>query len=306
MPAIGTPASRIDASRRRYCRWTSTIRGSTARGMPNSLEQRFVPVERRKVHQLRAAGVGDVGDMQAAARAAGQVPDQPAVDRAEEQVAAFGRRARAGHVVEQPLQFQRAEVARQRQTGASRGSDRRRRRARSSSQTCGRRACPATPARCAPARPVRRSHSTVVSRWLVMPMAARSLRGERAPSTAPRPSPPGCCARSPAHRVRPSPVAGRCCACSRWRWRDTSPAWLKRMQRVLVVPWSRAAMKREGGGVRDAISPQVVTMYAPQMLKSSRSRFTCLFVTRRADTASGKGRKPNLAEIPAHRSTPDG
>ena len=38
------------------------------------------------------------------------------------------------------------------------------------------------------------------------------------------------------------PAFGRICSCSSW-WRPTSaPSWSKIMHRVLVVPWSMAAM----------------------------------------------------------------
>ena len=48
---------------------------------------------------------------------AGEIPDQPGVDRAEREVARLGTPARARHVVEQPAQLQAAEVAGERQAG---------------------------------------------------------------------------------------------------------------------------------------------------------------------------------------------
>src|SRR3712207_8132172 len=42
------------------------------------------------VHQHRAGGVGDVGEVLAAVAPAGHVPDQPGVDGAHEQVTALG------------------------------------------------------------------------------------------------------------------------------------------------------------------------------------------------------------------------
>ena len=63
------------------------ISGIIDRGMPPHLEQLVRPVERAQVHEQRAARVGDIGDMDAAARAAGEVPDHPRVGRAEQQVA---------------------------------------------------------------------------------------------------------------------------------------------------------------------------------------------------------------------------
>ena len=61
-----------------------------ARGTPMRGQQLVVPVEGRQVHQHGAAGVGDVGDVPA-----GQVPDQPGVDGAEQQLAALGAGAQA-------------------------------------------------------------------------------------------------------------------------------------------------------------------------------------------------------------------
>ena len=56
--------------------------------------------------------------------------------------------------------------------------------------------------------PVRRSHSTVVSRWLVMPMAATSSGQIGRPWPAPRGTTAARCARSPRRRAPPSPAAG--------------------------------------------------------------------------------------------------
>src|SRR3712207_8149811 len=50
----------------------------------------LVPVEGLEVHQHGAARVGDVGDVQAAVRTAGQIPDDPRVHVAEQQVAGLG------------------------------------------------------------------------------------------------------------------------------------------------------------------------------------------------------------------------
>ena len=81
--------------------------------------------------------------------------------------------------------------------------------------------------------------TTVVSRWLVMPSAARSepsipararvvLITELVRSQISK----GECSTQPAR--------GMICSCSSW-WRATSlPPWSKTMKRVLVVPWSMA------------------------------------------------------------------
>ena len=75
-------------------------------------KQRVVPVQRRQVHQLRAAGVGDVGEVLAC-----EVPQQPAIDRAERQIAGLRAAPCIGHVVEQPAQLQCGEIAGERQAG---------------------------------------------------------------------------------------------------------------------------------------------------------------------------------------------
>ena len=74
-----------------------------------------VPRQRLEVHQHRAAGVGHIGDVQAAVRAAGEVPDAPGVDVAEHQVPGLGPVARPFDVVEKPAHLRAREVRRQRQ-----------------------------------------------------------------------------------------------------------------------------------------------------------------------------------------------
>src|SRR5664280_3107153 len=49
-----------------------------------------IPVERGVVEEEGPARVGDVGDVDAARRAAGQVPDAPGVDGAEQEIARLG------------------------------------------------------------------------------------------------------------------------------------------------------------------------------------------------------------------------
>ena len=88
-------------------------------------------------------------------------------------------------------------------------------------------------------RPVRRSHTKVVSRWLVMPTAARSPASIRALPSAVWTTAEvrsqistGLCSTQPAR--------GSTWSCSSW-WRTSSvPAWSNTMNRVLVVPWSMA------------------------------------------------------------------
>ncbi len=91
-------------------------------------------------------------------------------------------------------------------------------------------------------RPVWRSQMTVVSRWLVRPMAARSR--------ARRPWRPRAVWMTAQLRSQIStglcstqPGRGRICWCSSWWPATTVPVWSKTRNRVLVVPWSRAPMK---------------------------------------------------------------
>ncbi|OLE25383.1 MAG: hypothetical protein AUG49_10990 [Catenulispora sp. 13_1_20CM_3_70_7] len=83
--------------------------------------------------------------------------------------------------------------------------------------------------------PVRRSHSTVVSRWLAMPRAA-TCRG----STPTRCSASGArCSRLrqiSAASCSTQPGLGKYCLCSRWVTDTRRPPRSNRMQRVEVVP----------------------------------------------------------------------
>ena len=75
-------------------------------------QQLRVPVKSPQTHQLSAAGVGRVRNVQAR-----QVPKQEGIDIAEHNLARFGLLARARDMVQQPADLQRAEVGRQRQPG---------------------------------------------------------------------------------------------------------------------------------------------------------------------------------------------
>src|SRR5215207_4457348 len=87
--------------------------------------------------------------------------------------------------------------------------------------------------------PVSRSHTTVVSRWLVMPMASTSPASASESAIAPpitwrvrRQISSASCSTHPAR--------GLICSCSRWSMWATEPSSSKRMKRELVVPWSIA------------------------------------------------------------------
>ena len=66
---------------------------------------------------MSAAGVGDVGDVKSAVRAAGKVPGQKRIDVAENYFAGLGLLSDARHMIEQPADFQAAEIGAERQAG---------------------------------------------------------------------------------------------------------------------------------------------------------------------------------------------
>ena len=163
---------------------------------------------------------------------AGQPPEQEAVDRAEGELAALGRararpaRGRAARRSWWPRNRDRSAGRCARCTSSLMA--RRPRALRHSSAV--RRSCQTMA--CGPAAPVARSHSTVVSRWLVMPMAATSPADRPASASTPRQRRERSRARSPRDRARPSRAADRCCAqlalrgrhAARRRGRTGSPA----------------------------------------------------------------------------------
>ena len=89
-PRIGIAAPNSSARSCRNRRRSPRPRGSIARGTSRIAEQLVVPVAGLDVEQQRARGVGRVGGVHLAA---GQPPDQEAVDRAESKFAALGARA---------------------------------------------------------------------------------------------------------------------------------------------------------------------------------------------------------------------
>ena len=111
------------------------------------------------------------------------LPQQPAIHRAKSQFTGFGLGARAGHLLQQPGQLGWRKVRVDQQPGL--GLDGVARPwARSWAQGSPRRSCQ-TMALCS-GSPVRRFHSTVVSRWLVMPTAWMSCARSPAWASAAR------------------------------------------------------------------------------------------------------------------------
>ncbi len=78
-----------------------------ALGNAEDAQQLRVPLALHDVEEQRPRGIGHVRHMPLPA---GQVPDQPAVDRAKGQLAPLGPRPRARHVVQNPRHFGRGEI----------------------------------------------------------------------------------------------------------------------------------------------------------------------------------------------------
>src|SRR5690606_26573747 len=75
----------------------------------------LVPLQGLQVHEQGAGSIGHVGDVHAAVNATGQVPQNPAVGGAEEQVSGFGTFASTFDIVQDPLDLGTGEVGGQRQ-----------------------------------------------------------------------------------------------------------------------------------------------------------------------------------------------
>ena len=156
---------RVDG-RRRSGRSTGAPRAARRSGTPKQVAQLVGP---RAACGCRRASCGWRSTASVACTvAAGEVPEQPGVDGAEREVGVDRRRRPrcSSH-----SSFGAGEVRVEHQAGACRGRAARCPASRSSSQRAAvRRSCQ-TIARCR-GSPVRRSHTTTVSRWLVMPIAA--------------------------------------------------------------------------------------------------------------------------------------
>ena len=87
--------------------------GQHAHGDAHVCSDLRIPFEGADVHQQGTGCVGYVGDVNAAVNTTGQVPDQPGVGVAEEQVAAFCALACAFNVVQDPLDLGAGEVGRE-------------------------------------------------------------------------------------------------------------------------------------------------------------------------------------------------
>ena len=206
MPAIGRSRSRkTRGSVRASSPQLGTSSGSASRGTPEQVAQLVGPVAALEVEQQRARGVGDVGDVPGAA---GHPGDQVGVDGADGVAAGLDQRPRVRLVLGQPGQLGAGEVRVEPQPGQlarpasswpwPRASGCRCPAVRRSCQTIARRGEPR----------VSRSHSSTVSRWLVMPIARQVRRSPSPGRRGRRGSPRGWPARSPRGSARPSRAAG--------------------------------------------------------------------------------------------------
>ena len=59
----------------------------------------IIPIQAGKIHQQRSGGIRHIGDVHAAR----QIPDDPRVDVAEEQLAFLGSSSRSGDMIEDPF-----------------------------------------------------------------------------------------------------------------------------------------------------------------------------------------------------------
>ena len=201
------------------------------------VEHDVVPVERLEVHQHRPPGVRDVRVV-----AAGEVPDQPRVHRPEQHVAGLGALAQPVDVVEQPADLRARRSTSPAAARSGRGSGRR---PASPPSSCTRWSVRMSCQLIAlwTGAPVARSHSTVVSRWLVMPSPTRSRtessRGRERVGDDVLDVVPDL------HRVvlDVARAAGRCGWCSTWLTETIARRARRRSrQREEAVPWSTEAM----------------------------------------------------------------
>ena len=191
------------------------------------LEQLVAPVERVEVEEHRPGRVGEVGGVDAAA---GQLPDEPGVDRPERELGArhVGSRASSHSSL----------VAEKYGSGTSPVRARRRSAGSSRQRSAVRRSCQTIAG--ATGFPVARSQRTVVSRWFVIPIACELGRAD-AGTTGPRPRRHRAqSSRAPRGRARPTPGADSAAEIpdSRGPRGLSSPSTTRHV--VPVVPWSIA------------------------------------------------------------------
>ncbi len=203
------------------------------------VEQLVVPVELVDVEQQRAARVRDVGGVDAPA---GQAPQQEAVDGAGEDLAVAGARAQALVAVEQMLDLGAREVGVDHQAGLLLEQRLQTVGLESIADRRGDAALPHDRVRHrTPGRALPQHHRLALigdaDRGDVVALGLGLAQHLRAPSVA-------ACSRSPRGRARRGPATGRAEETRFWALAFTVPAWSNRIERLDVVPWSRARTYR--------------------------------------------------------------
>src|SRR3954470_22776187 len=74
------------------------------------VENLLIPGQGLEIHELSAAGIADIGDVNATQAAAGQLPNQKRIDVAKNHVARLGLFASTFYVFENPAGFETAEI----------------------------------------------------------------------------------------------------------------------------------------------------------------------------------------------------
>ena len=147
----------------------SRTSGSMARGTPNSFSSSRIPVARLQIPQHGARGIGDIGGMHLARRVSFQISQLSMVPNAMSR-AAFAALSHSSAAI--PAWWRRnRDRAAARSCAVIFGFQPCASSAPRSAPRC---AGPARRWRCAAARPSCGPRSAMVSRWLVMPMAATS------------------------------------------------------------------------------------------------------------------------------------
>ena len=215
-------AGAIDLARR------ANLRQAGARNVEEP-QQLLVPLQRLEIHQLRARGVGRVGEM-----APGQIPGEPGIHRAEQHLAGLRLLARAGNGLEQPDELQAREISGERQAGLGAQPILAALRGEARDQRLGARVHPDD-------RVVQRRAGVAVPEQRRLALIGEADAGEIAVARGPpwrarRRSSPPYCARFPARHARPSRAADRFAHARAGRARRSRRRRSKTMKRVLVVP----------------------------------------------------------------------
>src|SRR3954470_17321940 len=79
-------------------------------GDSKHIENLLIPGQGLEIHELSAAGIADIGDVNTTQAAAGQLPNQKRIDVAKNHVAHLGLFSSAFYVFENPADFEAAKI----------------------------------------------------------------------------------------------------------------------------------------------------------------------------------------------------